>query len=200
MSSPSWFRQYDINTERSLTQGLILPELEVLNPQKITSPAIFHQESAKMPFHAKDFIILTQSCDLLKSTLKHVHICPIFTLDELIDMHSTEFDEDFTVADFFEQLRTGQRVAKYMTNKVNLKKFIKYHDKFLVVKFDQTMIVSQEFIRNYFELRGQRYYPCLNPPYREAMAQNYGKYFMRVGNPVDYDSFPTELERVITDL
>ena len=69
-----------------------------------------------------------------------------------------------------------------------MKSFDDLYNEFLVVCLDLAFVVSPSYVKDYIEKSGKRFFLSVNPPYREGLAQSYGRYFMRVGNPVDYDN------------
>lgn len=60
-----------------------------------------------------------------------------------------------------------------------------YYGEFYVVYLDATIIVPNDYVVEVAKKVKKRL--MLLPPYREALAQAYGRYFMRVGNPIDIE-------------
>lgn len=191
-SPPKWYSRYDSQAETLLAQGIILPDFSYINPKGIKTMVAPESSARKLPVLSNDVIILTQSCELQKASLKHVHLAPVLTLTELVNRSQGQFSEEFTEADLFEELKTHRRHAKYLLNRCDMHSFKEFEDEFLVVCLDLAFVVSPEYIKDYIAKSGQRYFLALNPPYREGMAQSYGRYFMRVGNPIDYDEYRQE--------
>lgn len=188
-SSPAWYSRYDAKNEAILAQGIILEEFSYINPKNIKTVVNPSDTSERLPILTSDVIVLTQSCEFQKSSLKHVHLAPVLTFSELVSRSQGQFSDDFTEEDLFNELKANRRHAKFLLNKCDKSTFQKFHNEFLVVCLDLAFVVSPDYIQDYLSKSGKRYLLALNPPYREGMAQSYGRYFMRVGNPVDYDNF-----------
>lgn len=182
MATVSWFGRFD--TAKPLEQGVILFDFEYLDIPSINQQVLDEEgEATKV---TSDVIILTQSCDLVNEKVQHIHICPLYTLTEVF--HQLEKTTPPAQKGLYEEFRKGQRIEKYMTDVFDIKKFgPKNYQDYLLVAFNQAVIASNSYITEFAKRRKWR--PILKPPYREAMAQAYGRYFMRVGNPVDIRKF-----------
>lgn len=189
-NTPDWFSRYDAQNESLLTQGLILEDFTYISPKSIKKYIKPDTPPTQVPLLTRNVIVLTQSCEFQKASLKHVHIAPVLTFSELVELSQGQFTDDFTEEDLFNQLRSNQRHSRFLLNKCGFSSFRKFYGEFLVVCFDLAVVVSPQYINDYMTERAKRYYLCVNPPYRESLAQSYGRYFMRVGNPIDYDKYP----------
>jgi hypothetical protein len=178
MARQDWFGVF--NATRPLEQGVVVFGLKYLDIQSISAAAIEGEDTVERV--KSDVIILTQSCDLAAEKTQHIHVCPIMPLREMFGQLG--YDTWGKKKSFFEELKKQRRVEKYLTNTNNIKSFgTKYYNDYIVVNFDLAVIVSNEYLR---EIVGKKKnYLILKSPYREAMAQAYGRYFMRVGNPTD---------------
>lgn len=191
-NNPKWYSRYDSQTEAFLAQGIVLPQLSYINPRNIKTVVTVEGPAMKLPVLKNNVIILTQSCEFQKTSLKHVHLAPLLTFTELVNRSQGQFNDEFTEEDLFEELKANRRHSKYLLNRCNMASFKNFKDEFLVVCLDLAFVVSPDYIKDYIKNSGRRYFLALNPPYREGMAQSYGRYFMRVGNPIDYDNYQTE--------
>jgi len=188
-SSPNWYSRYDNQTEAILAQGMVLEDFSYINPKNIKTVVTQNDTPEKLPVLNGNVIILTQSCEFQKKSLKHVHLAPVLTFSELVSRSQGQFSDDFTEEDLFNELKANRRHAKFLLNKCDKSSFEKFHNEFLVVCLDLAFVVSPDYIQDHITKSGKRYFLALNPPYREGLAQSYGRYFMRVGNPVDYDDY-----------
>jgi hypothetical protein len=193
MARVEWFQLW--KGSQKLEQGLLVPSIEY--PDLSTIPKANAKGTKSINYLQFDALILSQSCDLTGKAIELIHICPVYTLNALL----TKIDDSPKARDkFFRELAQGRRTNMYITNKFTKYQFRKikrnlphadfdnslnkYHVERLVADFSKSLVIPASYLKQY--LRSNKTYLRLNPPYREALAQKYGLFFMRVGNPVDY--------------
>jgi hypothetical protein len=177
------FPWYDLVEGDDLEQGDIFERCPVFT---IVSP--FSYEDYRQPnFKAEldswehDFVVMTQSCDLVKSHPKvdEVLLCPLWNLEDL------EQEFDFVrQSKGKDEIRRGNMPGFHMLNVSVLPDFER---PIRVVGFQRVFSLPLVFLRDLAQARGK----CLRllPPYREHLGQAFARYFMRVGLPVDIPPF-----------
>jgi hypothetical protein len=177
------FPWYDLVEGDDLEQGDVFEQCPVFT---IVSP--FSYEDYRGPnFKAEldswehDFIVMTQSCDLVKSHPKvdEVLLCPLWNLEHL------EQEFDFVrQSKGKDEIRRGNMPGFHMLNASVLPGF---EQPIRVVGFQRVYSLPLVFLRSLAQARGKRL--RLLPPYREHLGQAFARYFMRVGLPVDIPPF-----------
>jgi hypothetical protein len=172
---PPVFTWYEVIESADLQQGDFLPDcIQPLPPQIVghaTGTAVAEPVD-EYPWVA----VLTQSCDLANDTVDRVMVCPLYTLDEFLEM-SGGGNKSSKKAD----LRKGRMVHFHLLNKCDL---AGVEFSFMVADFSQAFSIPREYAT---ERATARKRPRLLPPYREHMAQAFAKVFMRIGLPIDID-------------
>ena len=125
-----------------------------------------------------DVIVLSQSCDLLYNKINFVIVCPFFTLSEICKQFP-----DYNSRGKKESLRKGNVVSFHLLNKCE----IKGEKDFLVVDFKRVYSLPLKYLKKL--VASQRKRKRLLPPYREHLAQEFARFFMRVGLPKDIPPF-----------
>ena len=157
-------------------------------------------EQKDLDYDQFDAIILSQSCDLSGKSVPYIHICPVDKMGDIFRDNATVFNTPKSKMKHVEALQEGRFTSQFITNKLTAytvgkmkrgapstrfsDEFEKFKNDRLVINFHQAIVVSTEYFKKFAKSGVQ--YLALNPPYREAMAQKYGLFFMRVGNPVNY--------------
>lgn len=185
MAGAGWYSRFD--TSKPLEQGLVLRNFTYVDPTSLDKDVF---EGAKNPkLLERNVIILTQSCDLVSSKSSHVHICPIVSLSSLLD---EKFKNQSQVTSkeknaIFDELSKGQWLQYHLTDVYNLGSLKDLDEDYQIIVLSQAAIVSSAYIKEFAMRKKTR--PILKPPYREALAQSYARYFMRVGNPINITKF-----------
>jgi hypothetical protein len=162
-----------VSEEDELMQGDFIKDCPVVIPPSEISDDI------KVRIINYDFVIMSQSCDLVQRKLDLVLVCPVWSLNE--------FEKK---SDFFkskkgkEALRQGNVPGYHLLNKCEIDGF---QTDYLVVDFRSVYSVPFDFIVGLAKRRGKRL--RLLPPYREHLSQAFARFFMRVGLPVDIPPF-----------
>ena len=196
MPAPLWYEAW--HGRRNLEQGLIIPKFQYPLLDQIPLPGVEIEKD--LDYEEGDVIILTQSCDLSGKQVENVQVCPVSTLNEVLKSVS---DTSKARSAAYKDLAQGRHSNKYLSNIFSDANYLKitqdrpnaqfdesiarFRKERLVVDFVETRVVPVSYLRNY--IKRERTYLRLNSPYREALAQKFGLFFMRVGNPVDYAEF-----------
>ncbi|MEX2015136.1 MAG: hypothetical protein WD873_00775 [Candidatus Hydrogenedentales bacterium] len=138
----------------------------------------------------QDVIVMTQACDLETDKVQNVVLCPIYFLVNLqkdweakrvSKSQSTHFKDWLG---FLKEVKRGQRPNLAMTNRCTLPEIELAHG---VIDFHEVFTLPKQVLLNYIgSLNGR---PRLLPPYREYVSQAFARFFMRVGHPIDIDSW-----------
>jgi hypothetical protein len=152
---------------------IFFPELPVDSP-KIPSDKDTYSTEVKI----WDCIILSQSCDLEKGKIKTVLVCPYKPYSEFKIGNSFYGKDEGKNA-----LLEGTAVSYFLLNECIIEGFC--HD-YLVVDFRNTNSVPLEIVNHH--LQKFEYRLRLLPPYREHLAQNFARSFMRIGHPVTFEN------------
>jgi hypothetical protein len=142
---------------------IVVPLLEVKPEMKVRSRVIRY-----------NVIVMSQSCDLVSKKIDLVLVCPYHSLDEIEDPRLKHPKEK-------ERLRKGYFVGYHLLNKCDIGEF---ETDYLIVDFRNVYGVPFA----YLDQSKERILRLL-PPYREHLSQNFARFFMRVGLPVDIPSF-----------
>jgi hypothetical protein len=121
-------------------------------------------------------VVLTQSCDIPKTSTKYILVCPYKRLAVL------QKDGDyFRDNDNLENLRRGYIRRLHLLNKCLLSNVnIEDHktDDYIVLNFSQVFSIPKGYALNHARACGDRL--RLKSPYKERMSQAFAKYFMRI--------------------
>jgi len=167
------FEWYAPVSDNTIEQGDILFDLAI--------PVTVESESGPplVNYETYDLIVMTQSCDIVKSSVTHLILCPIWPLSEAAKLHPM-FDSDGGK----EELRQGRVVGFHMLNSCELPTLER---ELSIVQFERIIERPKESIQKIVESQGNRL--RLLPPYREHLAQAFARFFMRIGLPIDIPSF-----------
>lgn len=195
-----WFGVW--SSRKPLEQGVIIPDFKFPDLKSIPFPNK-SKKKGTLKYVVFDAIVLSQSCDLAGKSIPYIHICPVDKLSEMFKEDPNKYQTPKSREKELEKLQEGRYTNLYVTNKYtahsynrlrrekpksNLSyEFNKFKNDRLVVDFRESAVVSSEYLRKF--TKSGVLYMSLNPPYREAMAQKYGLYFMRVGNPINYTKY-----------
>ena len=196
-SDCGWYKTIAGNAD--LEQGdllrkcpVIVPLDTIKQPQEATNYPKSKSEKSKAPRKAVqevdakvieyNVIILTQSCDILKSSTKHLLVCKYRNLGEM-----QADSEYFRKNERLEDIRRGYNHKYHFLNKCmqsGVKDKFKTTD-YLVLNFSQVFSIPKEYAIQHAENCGERL--RLISPYKERMSQAFAKYYMRVALDNDED-------------
>ncbi len=158
-------------SDGGLAQGDYLPRcLAPLIPYDYGESSRATVESRVM-----DLVVLTQTCDLANSKVKHVVLCPARAVTNLITS-----DPNYAKRSSLKPVRRGQVTALHLlaspiTPADNLAA--------LYVDFRQIVSLPTGYLSRHAAALGDRW--RLASPYVEHMSQAFARFFMRVGLPSD---------------
>ena len=160
-----------------IEQGDILENCPVFLPPDdldLASP-----ETATFPWEDRDVIVMSQSCDMVKSREKvtEVLLCALWNQSELIEGH-------LATPKGMEDARRGNLPGFHVLAECSLSGFER---EVRVVDFRRIYSLPISFIRRRLLSSGPRI--RLLPPYKEHLSQAFARFFMRVGLPVDIPPF-----------
>ena len=172
---------YDIVSGANIQQGDILENCPVFVlpselPLRLSNTA---SKLYEVPFEARDVIVLSQTCDMVKGREKisEVLLCAVWKKSDLTSgAMSTKKD--------WNDARKGAMPGFHVLNKCDLERFKR---DYMVVDFHRVHSLPLDFVRKIAAKLGNRI--RLLPPYREHLSQAFARFFMRVGLPVDIPEF-----------
>lgn len=163
----------------SLEQGDFFFNCHVLSPvyPKQMSDSGVHSLQAVVNEH--DVVILSQSCDLTASKLENVLVCPLMPLDVAEQAYSALRNPKDK-----EEVRRGHVPGLYMVAACEIDGFAA---PVRIVSFRNVFSLPFSYIQSLAITTRPRL--RLLPPYREHLAQAFGRFVMRVGLPIDIPPF-----------
>lgn len=167
------FPWYDFVDGDDLEQGDIIPACRCFQPAEIDQ-----NESISMKWQERDLIILSQSCDLVKSheKLSDVLLASVWKQSELTG--------HLTTTKGLEDARRGNLPSVHLLAQVDL---MGTDPGIKVVDFYSLFTLPLSFLRQQAATTPKRL--RLLPPYREHLSQAFARFFMRVGLPQNIPSF-----------
>ena len=163
------YQWYEVVEGTDLQQGDILLNVDI----PVVSDASGSDVSGTWDTY--DLIVMTQSCDIPKPTIRHLIMCPVWELDVV-----AEQNEFFGTPRGWENLRQGRVMAYHLLNRCEIPRF--EHD-YTLVQFERVIERPKDLVYEAAVAQGERL--RLLPPYREHLAQAFARFFMRVGLPID---------------
>lgn len=164
---------YDVVDDEDLMQGDFIMECPIVVPPSEISEGF---EARILKYNV---VIMSQSCDLVNKKIDLVLLCPVWPLNDMEKEGSF-----FQSIKGKEELRRGNVAGYHLLNKCEITGFDRdYH----VVDFRNIYSVPLDFLIEFAKKQGKRL--RLLPPYRERLSQDFARFFMRVGLPVDIPPF-----------
>jgi|SRR5208337_2546648 len=124
-------------------------------------------------------IILSQSCDLENKKIKTVMVCPFKPYSEFV-----KDNPYYGKSEAKQALVDATVISFHLLDKCEIENFA---CGFLIVDFRNTFSVPIEYLESHSKKYNKRL--RLLPPYREQLAQNFARFFMRVGLPSNIRDF-----------
>lgn len=167
---------YDIvSSDDPIEQGDFLPVFPVLIPPSTIIPETTQDVKGELI----DAIVMTQSCDIPKKSVKRILVCPFHSLEAMGDVNP-----NLKRADERESLRRGNYYGFHLLKNCEIEGF---ESDILVVDFRNMSSVDKEHLLEFVKRMGDR--KRLMSPYKEHLSQAFARFFMRVGLPVDIPPF-----------
>lgn len=168
---------YEITQGESLEQGDLLPG--------VRAPRVLIDSSADGGFRilvgTGDYVILSQTCDLENDKVREVLLASVLTYQEM----AHEVGAAARSTAFREALIKGADFAYFLLHRFDGPPNLEWS----VVNFHQLRLIDTEFCRNHARNLGLRL--RLVSPYKENLAQSFGRYMMRVALPQTAHAFKT---------
>ena len=157
-----------------LEQGDILEGCPVFTPPDEFADPSFRPET-EVPFRCNeiDVIVMSHTCDLLTNKLEYVLLCEVWPLDDLRDT------APFSNKGAIEYARRGWLPGYHMLAECELND---HRHGVRLVDFRRVYSLPVSFVHTHAAAAARI---RLLPPYREHLSQAFGRFFMRVGLPVD---------------
>lgn len=189
MPAYEWYGPH--RSSEGIDQGLILIDFPVPDYSQVSYSGLASDENIELPIEVKknDLIVMTQACDIENDKVKNITLCRIYALNDYL----IETNQSKTKAkDLIDGLNSGRVANMCLLNRPNYNSYGDILEDYLVVKFDESVNYPVELIQQRIDGESSDMMKLL-PPYREALSQSYGIFFMRVGNP-------TNIPKVTIDL
>jgi hypothetical protein len=163
-----------------LSQGDLLIDFPIVVPAG-TLDQILSDEGTPASVLTGNVIILSQSCDLDKGKTGNVLLAPFYDADYFV-AEFLDGKTDKARTGYKKQIKAGRFVSLYLLPPCPVEQF---EASCRVVNFRDVAIMPLPIVQEHAEKRGDRV--CLQPPYREDLAQAFARFVMRVGHPQEYD-------------
>jgi len=167
-----WFKDVD---DPQLAQGDFLMgfPVVVLRPP---FESLLDENRLNSVVQIYDVIVLTQSCDLFVGKTENVLVCPHFFPSDIAGIKETESKGGRT------RIQKGALPSLHVLPPCSMDGA---DPSCRIVNFRQVVSVPLTLVQAHVERNPRRL--RLLPPYREQMAQAFGRFVMRVGLPVDFE-------------
>ncbi len=121
-------------------------------------------------------VTMTQSCDI-EDNIQQLIFCPVWTQAEM-----ARFEPRFDTNDYKQKLRKGYLIGFHPISRSNLPGLER---PWRIVQFQRIIEIKRDDVFGQLRRMGPRL--RLLSPYREHLAQQFARFFMRVGLPVPVD-------------
>jgi len=153
---------YEVVTDKSLEQGDILEDFNILRP--VPGKALVQPETYTL-------ILMTQSCDV--PDIEHCVFCPVWTREEM-EKDAPDLFKDGLIG----HLKKGRVEGLYAINECDIESAKK---PWRIVHFQRVLEVEKAVVKEYLDK--EESHLRLLPPYREHLSQHFARFFMRVALP-----------------
>jgi hypothetical protein len=168
---------YEVTQGDSLEQGDLLPGLRA--PRVVVDAST--DGGIRVLVGTGDYVVLSQTCDLENDKVKEVVLASVLTYQEM----AHEVGAAARSKSFREALIKGADFAYFLLHHFDGSPSLEWS----VVNFHQLRLIDTQFCRNHANTLGPRL--RLVSPYKENLAQGFGRYMMRVALPQTAHSFKT---------
>jgi hypothetical protein len=164
-----------------LAQGDILRKCLAPLPPILRDPGATQTQEAAVEFGEQydQVVVLSQSCDLVAKKIQRVMVCPIYPLDDFLDVAAPGGKKERERVQT--ELRKSQRTAHHLLNKCAI---VDYGAPHMVAAFGEAFTIPFGYAIS-LAREGKRL--RLLPPYREQLSQMFARFYMRVGLPLDIE-------------
>lgn len=168
---------YEVTQGNTLEQGDLLPGLRA--PRVVVDPSA--DGGIRVLVGTGDYVVLSQTCDLENDKVREVLLASVLTCQEM----AHEVGAAARSTAFREALIKGADFAYFLLHRFDGSPSLEWS----VVNFHQLRLIDTQFCRNHASTLGPRL--RLVSPYKENLAQGFGRYMMRVALPQTAHSFKT---------
>jgi hypothetical protein len=164
----------------SIQQGDIVEDCPIVIPDADYYRAyLANKDGADVDIKVFSGIVLSQSCDIENNKIDSIILCPIRSLADFMKNNTSTKKEKEKAR---EKLRQGLYNEYHLLQKFKGRKLA---EDFYYVDFHHIYSVPKDFVKELLVAHDRE---RLLPPYREHLAQDFARYFMRVGLPANIDS------------
>lgn len=166
---------YEVTRGESLEQGDLFPDVRA--PRVLVDPSA--DGGYRILVGTGNYVVLSQTCDLENDKVREVLLASVLTYQEM----AHEVGAAARSTAFREALIKGADFAYFLLHRFDGPPNLEWS----VVNFHQLRLIDTQFCRNYAYSLGPRL--RLVSPYKENLAQSFGRYMMRVALPQTAHSF-----------
>lgn len=182
-----WYK--NIATTRELEQGVLIYDFPYLDLSNVTFEQLTsdYPEDIAVEVKNRDVIVMSQSCDLVSGKINDVTLCSTYPLSKYLDDAKKDqpvYNHNAIEKDIKKKLQRSDYMNMHLLDKTDSSIYGKSRNDFIVVKFDEALMLPYQIVIDIYRSKGRRLQ--LNPPYREGLAQAFAMFYMRVGNPENY--------------
>lgn len=176
---------YEIVEGGELEQGDFIINLPNFVPQYssdlVNQSSTYREMARSIPgaLYKYNVVILSHSCDLEQRKLRHVLVCPYWSLTDL-----GQIEKKFLEPKIQEEIRRGNMPGYHMLHECLLEK---KKQGIQVVEFRSAYSIPFDFLTSFANAQGRRL--RIRSPYKEKLSQAFGNFFSRVALPVDIPPF-----------
>jgi hypothetical protein len=166
---------YEVAQGESLEQGDLLPDVRA--PRVLVDPSA--DGGFRILVGTGDYVVLSQTCDLENDKVREVLLASVLTYQDM----AHEVGAAARSTAFREALIKGADFSYFLLHRFDGPPNLEWS----VVNFHQLRLIDTQFCRNHAYSLGTRL--RLVSPYKENLAQSFGRYMMRVALPQTAHSF-----------
>ncbi len=156
-----------VSSATDIQQGDILEQVVVPEMSPGSTTAVEREHN---------MITMTQSCDI-EDNIQQIIFCPIWTQTEM-----TSVEPLFNTRDYENKLKKGHLIGFHPISRSTMPGLER---PWRIVEFLRIIEIKRDDVLAQVASMGPRL--RLLPPYREHLAQQFARFFMRVGLPVPVD-------------
>lgn len=160
MPNYPWF---ELRSDTQLEQGDIIEDFPIFTPDESGSQCIVETYT---------LILMSQSCDI--DELDHLTFCPLWTKEQILRIESNFFKDGKIGA-----LRKYQLIGWHPIQECDIEQYCR---PWRIIQFNRVFDVEKSRIIKVLEETATHI--RLLSPYRENMAQDFARLYMRVGLPI----------------
>ena len=174
MSLSKWYKT--VPSSDTLAQGDFLfdcPTIEVEEDFNYMSLSELDDAPAKVV--TRDFIILSQSCDLEDENIDYVILCPVYPFELMTTFHSNSKRGELK----------SDRLPRFALLDKNDR--ASFPQDYFIVDLASAQSLPLAYVKRFKDARGKRL--TLTSPYKEYLSQKFAYLHMRVGKPTSLTPF-----------